>query len=571
MTIRGRWAAFLWLGALATLGADDPAKPKSTADRAVAPITPDLPGAVVAAMQEGKYAEAGTGIDLLIARATSPSDKSYYRFLLGIVERLANKSDNARATLAEALRLDPKGPWAAKIRFELAADSLAAGKPAEAEALARVEAETLLSADRKDRLAEVYHSFARRLLAPDELIAKPDPAGAYALLAKARELAKGETLRASLLFEMGQAARRIGPSSTSIGDFQAYLRQYPNGADRFAARFHLGEAQLATGQAVAARMTWTDLARDLDRVINIDQSKPIPRDWVDLRDRSLYQIARTHNIPEPPDDTQLNLGVAALRRFLVAAPAHPKAVRASFEIGQSYLHRNQGEAAIEAFQSFLKGDGYRAESDEARRDLADLAMTATFLVARTLQGQGKFAEAIAADKGYLARFPNGPQSADAQRAILDTQLQIASDAQSRQKYADARAAWQVFVSQNPLDARVPQVLYEVGASFQTEKKFDEAIAALEALIGKFPGSEPAAHAQFDVASILEVEKGDLPAAIERFRKVADGPWKPMANHRVIVMESKALKVVTPRAFRSGETAHLKITSRNLENLTFTGL
>src|SRR5579864_8124707 len=35
------------------------------------------------------------------------------------------------------------------------------------------------------------------------------------------------------------------------------------------------------------------------------------------------------------------------------------------------------------------------------------------------------------------------------------------------------------------------------------------------------------------------------------------------------MEAKALTVVTPRAFRSGETAHLKIATRNLEKLTFT--
>ena len=34
------------------------------------------------------------------------------------------------------------------------------------------------------------------------------------------------------------------------------------------------------------------------------------------------------------------------------------------------------------------------------------------------------------------------------------------------------------------------------------------------------------------------------------------------------MEAKALTVVTPRAFRSGESAHLKIATRNLEKLTF---
>ncbi len=571
---QGRWAALLLLGAMATLGADTPSTTKTTS-RAVAPITPDLPGPVVAAIQEGKYAEASTALDRLIAGAKSPSDKSYYRFLRGIAERLGGKPDDARATLAEALQLEPKGPWAAKIRFELAAVELAAGRPGQAEALARLEAETLLSPDRKDRLAEVYHAFARRLLSPDDPVSKPDPVGAYALLAKARELAKGDTLRASLLFAMARAGQKSGPNAPQaqrgnpgpsinpIRDFQAYLKEYPNGADRFAARFHLGEAQLARTQAVAARMTWTDLARDLDRI------KGPSKELVDLRARSLYQITKTHGIPNPPDDTQLNLGVAALRRFLTAYPAHPKAVRASFEIGESYLHRNQGEAAIEAFRSFLKGDGYKAESDEAKRELADLSMTATFEVARTLQGQGKFDEAIAAYKGYIARYPNGPKSADSQRAILDTQLQIAADALARQKFADARAAWQAFVAQNPLDERVPGVLFEVGQSFEAEKKFDEAIAAWEPLIGKFPASEPATHAQFEVASIFEVEKGDPAGAIERFRKVGDGPWKPQADQRVAVMESKALKVVTPRAFRSGETAQLKITSRNLENLTFT--
>ena len=65
-------------------------------------------------------------------------------------------------------------------------------------------------------------------------------------------------------------------------------------------------------------------------------------------------------------------------------------------------------------------------------------MTATFQFAQILQGQQKFAEAIAAWKGYLAKFPNGPQSADAQRAILDTQLLIAADHLSRGRYAEAR-------------------------------------------------------------------------------------------------------------------------------------
>ena len=89
-----------------------------------------------------------------------------------------------------------------------------------------------------------------------------------------------------------------------------------------------------------------------------------------------------------------------------------------------------------------------------------------------------------------------PQSADAQRAILEAQLAIAADHLERGHFPEARAAWSEFVAQNPLDARLPAILFQIGESFEKEKQFDRAIAAWEPLTSKFPGSEPAAHAQF---------------------------------------------------------------------------
>src|SRR5439155_26300704 len=151
------------------------------------------------------------------------------------------------------------------------------------------------------------------------------------------------------------------------------------------------------------------------------------------------------------------------------------------------------------FTMFLKHDGFRNETDETLREWAELAMTASFQVGQVLQGQQKYAEAIAAWKGYLAKFPNGPQSADAQRAILDTQLLIAADHLGRRRFSEARAAWSEFVAQNPLDARVPTILFQIGESFETEKQFDRAIAAWEPLTSRFPNSEPPAHAQVATA------------------------------------------------------------------------
>ncbi|HEX8203732.1 MAG TPA: tetratricopeptide repeat protein, partial [Isosphaeraceae bacterium] len=554
----------LVVGLLAAVarGAEDASSRVPSAQDAIVPAAPVLPADVVAALQEKRYAEALGALDKLAGdpQAKDPA-RSYYALVRGIARRLAGRLDEARTGLQAAIDAAPRGPWTAKLRGELAAVELAAGRFAAAEALAHAEAETLLADARKDRLAEVYHAFARRLIAPDEPTTPPDPEGAYALLDQARALAKGGPLRARLLLEMGRASQQASNPGRAIENFQAYSREFPEGADRASARFHLGEAQLAAGQPLPARLTWTDLARVLEKVDTADAAS--------VRAQALYQVARTYGLPNPPDDTQMGLGIAALRRFLRAYPSHPLAVTAAYEIGAAYLARGKSQPALDALTAFLKGEGVQAATDDARRDRTRLAMTAQFQLGQILQGQEKFPEAIAAFQSYLAQFPNGPQSADAQRAILDTQLLIAREHLRREQFEQARTAWQAFVAQNPLDARVPQILFQVGESFAQEKKFAEAIAAWETLAGKFPGSEPAAHAQFQVAATLETEQGDPAAAIERFRKITVEPWQSQARQRIAVMEAKALTVVTPRTFRSGEKAHLKVATRNIERLTFT--
>ncbi len=393
--LRGWWTvALMAFGMQSTLGADDPS---TTAKRAVAPIAPTLPGPVVAAMQEGKYAEAATAFDRLIAEAKSPSDKSYYRFLRGIAERLGGKPDDARRTFAEALELEPKGPWAAKIRFELAAVELASGRSIQAEAstgrgrdppeprpqgptrrgLLRVRPPPPLA--RRSRL----EARAERRLHPPGEGPGAGQGGRAPGLAPVRDGPRRPDAR-------GRPSRSVrGPSaggclrpSTRSATSRPTSTNTPSGADRPAARFHLGEAQLAAGQNVAARMTWptwpATLGDQQGKGALLEGSRrPQGR-------RALYQISRTHGIPNPPDDTQFNLGVAALRRFLAEAlSAHPKAVRASFEIGASYLRPKSGRSGHRIAPLVPEG-GRSTRPSRTRRNaiLADLKMTATFLVAR---------------------------------------------------------------------------------------------------------------------------------------------------------------------------------------------
>ncbi|HWE39008.1 MAG TPA: tetratricopeptide repeat protein, partial [Isosphaeraceae bacterium] len=497
------WGLALLGLALATL--PGPGAEVTGGRKAVEPVAPPLPGEVVGAMQESRFDDAIKGLDAFANDPKTKDDgKAYAALVGGVARRLAGKLDEARAVLTAAIAAAPKGRWAAKLRSELAAVEVASGHFDRAEKIAEAEAETLLDDGRKDRLAAVFRSFAGRLLNPESPTVPADPEGAHALFEQGRNLAKGAAIRAELLVAMARASKAANNPGRAIGEFQAYLSEYPKGADRAAARFELGEAQFSAGQPNPARTTWLDLARDLEKVDT--------KEAQDLRARALYGVARTYGMP-PQDDTSLNLGVAALRRLVEAYPGHPLAVRASYQIGAAYLARGKSQEALRALSGFVEDAG-KDEGDDARKVRAELVMAAQFQTGQILQGQEKFAEAIAAWQKYLARFPNGPQSADAQRAVLDTRLLIASDLLRRERYAEARAAWQAFAAENPLDGRVPQVLFEVGESFVPEKKYDDAVAAWEALAAKFPGTEPAAHGLFLIASLFENEKGDPSAAID---------------------------------------------------------
>ncbi len=253
-----------------------------------------------------------------LSKKADPPTRSYLALVEGTGNGLPVVPTTARKILRAALEATPKGPWSAKLRLELAGVELAAGRADEAETLARVEAIGLLAGDRKDRLAEVYHAFARRLLKPDDPVTPADPKAAYDLLVQARSLAKGEALRATLLFALAKAAQQQKNHAQAITDYQAYLKDYPKGADRWEARFLLGAAQLNANQAVAARMTWVDLAREIQKL-----DANAPPEAIDVRKRALYQIARTYGIPTPPDDTAPESGRRRVASIFDGVPRAP--------------------------------------------------------------------------------------------------------------------------------------------------------------------------------------------------------------------------------------------------------
>jgi hypothetical protein len=301
----------------ATQSGEGPAD-KQAAKKPLALAASVLPAEIVDSMQDARYDEAGRLLSALSEKTNSTDDKAYFYYVAAISQRLGGHRDAARELLRKADAADPKGRWIIKIRYELAGIELSAGNWAPAEDLARAEAERLLSGDRKDQLAGIYDGYARRLLDTGDPLIPPDPNAAYDLLVQARELAESPPLRARLLFAMGKASMAANNTARAIENFGLYVQDYPAGADQLTVRFQLGDAQQKANQPLVARRIWTDLAREIERMPAGQLSKEASA----LRADALYSIASTYGIPNPPDDTSLNRGVAAIRRFLSAYPAH---------------------------------------------------------------------------------------------------------------------------------------------------------------------------------------------------------------------------------------------------------
>ena len=77
--MRMRWAvALATLAMIAGAQAQESAKPAPPPKGALVPIAPTLPAPVVAAMQDGKYAEAISAFDRLIANRQGNSGEKAY-------------------------------------------------------------------------------------------------------------------------------------------------------------------------------------------------------------------------------------------------------------------------------------------------------------------------------------------------------------------------------------------------------------------------------------------------------------------------------------------------------------
>ena len=211
----------------------------------------------------------------------------------------------------------------------------------QAELIYRAEAQYVLSADRKQEIADIYREFADAYFQPPDREKKPDYEKSLEFYQKVLEAGPKPEKRIEVELLIGQCYQNLEKWDEAIGRYTQLVKEHPDHALEIEARFRLGQCQLRREQHAEARRTWQDLLAK-----HVDSSSPRVAE-------AKYHLARTYRVPQPPSREDLDLGVAALRSFIAAYPEHELAGQAYLEIAQSYQAHARYEDAAASLQRFL--------------------------------------------------------------------------------------------------------------------------------------------------------------------------------------------------------------------------
>jgi TolA-binding protein len=208
-------------------------------------------------MQDRNYAEALEAIEAASKAADAPKD--YLAYLKGRALSLQGQYDPAVETFTALEKQFPKSPWARRARFAQAVALARKGDFRSAELIYRNEAEYLLSADRKQEIADIYLEFADTYFKPPKEDQKPDYQKALEFYQKALEVGPKPEKRVEVELLVAQCHQHLGKHAEAASLYEKFIKAHPESPLDVEARFRLGQCRLAEGNAKEARRTWQDL------------------------------------------------------------------------------------------------------------------------------------------------------------------------------------------------------------------------------------------------------------------------------------------------------------------------
>ena len=503
--------------------------------------SPPVASAVRQSLQDRSYPEARKAIDEAAKAKDAPQD--YLAYLKGWSFYLEKRYDEAIAAYTQFEKQYPQSGWARKVRFAKALAWVGKGDFRNAGSTVRAEAEYLLSADRRQQLADIYLEFAGAYYHPAKEDQKPDYEKAREFYAKALEMGLKPGPRAEAELLVAQCYQKTGKIAKAVNAYVKFIADHPASPQEVDACYRLGECRMEEHKFREARRVWQDLlARHAD-----SPSERIAE--------AAYHLAGTWRIPEPQSREELVQGVAALEGFLARFPTHKLAGQARLAIARSYVHRGRYDEAVAALDRFIK--------DARTKDCKEVS-EAYNLLGQTFQLQKKFPEALAAWREYLVKYPAHEAWSAVQQQIIDAEYLMGQEKYQAGDHEAAARLLTEFLAKYPLDDRNPGILLSFGEMNYRQKKWDAAIADWRRLIEKHPQTGEASRAQLMIARTQEQDLGKPEEALEEYRKVVSRRDFDEAQKAIARLTAQSMKVSTERTFGSDETPRLKLITRNLD-------
>jgi tetratricopeptide (TPR) repeat protein len=307
-------------------------------------------------------------LELIEGEKPSDENADYVEYLRGNALSGLEKWEEALEAFESLIREFPKSKWLVKAEYRRAECLAALHRFQEAEAIYCRGAEGTLAEDRRREIAEIYIHHADRFfkpglrkdLKPGDPVPEPDYGRALNLYRRAAEIVTSGTTSERLRYQIGFCLRETGQLDEAASAYEALLEDYRKesiepqtdsvpGATEIPNYYHaggyydrvwldLGNLYLAMGHHDRARRT-------LSEFISVRREETEHLEYVS---QAAYQLAKTFQMPGPPDANSLSRGVACLERFIEEFPESPDVPKAAVEIADGYFHREEYEAALEA-------------------------------------------------------------------------------------------------------------------------------------------------------------------------------------------------------------------------------
>ena len=212
---------------------------RSSAD---APLVPEV---VRQLMQDRDYAAAIKAIDEAGQAQDAPKD--YLAFLKGRAQFLTGSYDEAIATFERLQQEFPESPWVRQARFAAGLALARKGDFQSAELIYRAEAEYLLSADRKQQIADIYLEFADEYFKPPEPDDKPDYEKALTFYQEALKVGAKPDKQIEVELLVARCQQELGKTDEAAKLYEQFVATHTGGSLNVEARFRLGECLFAQG------------------------------------------------------------------------------------------------------------------------------------------------------------------------------------------------------------------------------------------------------------------------------------------------------------------------------------